>query len=1247
MTRRKKIVHYYFIYPLAITLSLLSLAIGLASFFLLNVHNYQSTIKNMLSNATGYNVNFSGIHGSFNLRFQPTVKIENIDISDKNNHHSFVHINNLNLSASYRSFSLGKIALSQIQLDGIDLTLSYDKNYDLILNGEILTNLKSKSKSSFDAERFLLDLHEFDVSNLNMVFINQMYDLNPIRLKNTTFNFINNYGNRHSLLIKSTIGKSEFNSKLIFQGKSIKDISQWSAGDLVISDQDSANNNIYLKANISKGNLELLDLKFNSNMRQFFVFNNTIKGKGDLLGDIHVSRISKNDYKLEGKDLTINTPNGSILNHSLLTGRYTLDKGGEIHLSKVDLGGVSSLKIYQFSDKVNLGGYFESLNFSWNGVLLHPINMLLQGDFKDVSINSSESTIPSVNNINGDFVVSKESGSVNLSLQNSELVYPWQYNKPIFINKIGSIINWVAESNSGVVLNWQNSSLQTKDFSLNTSGDYYLESGILNLSAKIDKLKVVDAPNYIPKRNIAVANFIKSAMPTGILTNLTLSINGEASKIPFINGGGTLNYSESFSDITLKFSKTWGDVSHINGDLTAVNQKIKVDIVSAKLNNFGVSNTSYVVPDFMADYPVINMSGFGSGQTADFIDYLKTTPLSSNLKYQPKMLYGKSEVSIKLDLPIMTPEKLKLSGKWKVISNDIDFGTEVPYIDNLNGVLNFTNDGVSKSKLSAQMLGSNIEVNILDKKHYQVFSPNLDYGALGDFAGFHNNIIMGRASTVLNYDLINSNISIDSDLNGVKFNAPEPLGKKESEIKQLRLNFDQNNNKLNLSYSDRLFAILNFNNSMKFQSLKVGLGTKELHIKYNNNFPITINARLKNLYITKWLDFFKELPSAKGSNKTNYPMQLELHTDALWLGGYNIDGGSIDASFNNKVVAQINMPDIYGDLVYQKNKLWVNLDKLILSSSNLVDNNKVAKVQKSQSSLPDIFIKIKNLYLQNHYVGELGASILQRNNTIYIENASVDNFASQTSFRLIDHDVSKPKEYTELRLRSQIKDYGKTISKLNIGDNLKGGDGVFDLGLKWRGGITDFGVKKTLGYATLNIKNGEFSHINPGIFGTLLGVVSLNSITNMGNLNLNTFFGKGFVFNSWDMKVDIIFDKLRVENLKLVSNSASISSFGTVSLKDDTVDSYLTVEPRLGTAVATTAGVVTLNPIIGGIVYVGEALIGNPINKALGLSYHITGKVTNPTITKFDFSEQIQNNFLSSTNIISHPASIFDVEVNK
>ena len=1254
MRHRKRFIHYYVMYPLAVVVSLIILLAAIASFFLLNIHNYQTSIKNILVSSTGYDINFSKINGSFNLHFQPAISIDNIDISDIKTHRKFLHIDNLKISVSYRSISLGKVVLSHIELDGISLTLKYDKDYNLSINGEVVSNLKSKTKSSFDFEKFLLELHGVDLSNINLNFINQMYDLNPINLRQVNLSLINNKGFNHSLTLKTIFGRSEVNSQLKFQGKSFSDVSNWKSGELHIFDHDNKDHKINLKANVLNGNLEHLDLKFNSNLHQLFALNNPVKGKADLLGEIHINKNSKGVYEVWGNDLNINAESGSILNHAIILGSYSLYKGGAINLSKVNLDGISSLNLYKFSDKVSLGGYFESVGFSWGGNLLKPDNIRLNTRFHNIVVNSSESNIPSINNINGGLELGDNSGSVYIGLKNSKLDYPVQLVKPITIESLNATANWFVESSLGTVFNLQKAMLQTKDFTLNTSGRYYKESDLIDLKANIESVKVVAVPNYIPKSKKVISDFIKSALLSGSLNNLSLSINGKVNKIPFNNGGGMFVYRESFSDVTLKFDPAWGVITHVDGDLIAQNQSVKVNISSGRIINFNISNTSSTISNFMANNPIMNMDGYGSGTTSDFIDYLKTTPLKSKLTYLPQGIAGKSEITIKLELPIVTPDKLNLRGGWGFIDNNIDFGAKAPYISNLNGVLNFTHKGIIASNLSANALNSNLKINILDNGHYQLFSPNLDYVALGELFGVpKNNILSGRAATLLDYDTINEHISISSDLQGVKFDAPEPLNKNESEIKQIILNFNQNINQLNINYSDTLYAFINMDEHMQFKSGKVGLGTSELNIKHNNNAPLTINTNLKNLYITKWTDFFSQLSSSDGSSGVGssiYPIQIQLKTDALWVDNYNIDGGTIDAAVDiNKIVVGINMPDIHGDLIYQKNKLWLNLDKLLISNANFVDvpSKPKANVNASKTTIPDIFMKIKNLYVQNHYFGELNARALQRNNTLYIESATLNNFSSKTIFRIIDHRLGESKEYTELRLRTQIKDYGTTINKLNLGGNLKSGHGVFDLGLKWRGGVSDFGIKKTLGYATLSIKNGEFTQVNPGLFGALLGVVSLSSLTNEGGLNLNTFFGKGFAYDSWNMKVDIMFDQLKVENLKLVSDAASISSFGMLNLNNNTVDSYLTVEPRLGAAVATTAGIVTLNPIIGGIVYLGQALIGNPVNKVLSLSYHITGNVTDPNIVNVDLSNQIKNNFVSSTNILSNPSSIFDLELNK
>lgn len=436
-------------------------------------------------------------------------------------------------------------------------------------------------------------------------------------------------------------------------------------------------------------------------------------------------------------------------------------------------------------------------------------------------------------------------------------------------------------------------------------------------------------------------------------------------------------------------------------------------------------------------------------------------------------------------------------------------------------------------------------------------------------------------------------------------------------------------------------------------------------------------------------------PNNKNTSKPDFLKEeifFDWTTKAVWLDNYNIDGGNVTGSFiNNLFDVKFDFSDIYGQVDYYLNKNFVNinLNKLIINTKNIVGattessiinlvkvkqvkhSNKsqfVAKQnsrrkertilsQKVESSffneseiyvdnrdvnapkvnIPDIKLYIKNLYFQNHYLGSLTTNIVQRNNNLYVESASLINQVSTTIFRIIEYNVNpdgSKKHYTDLRLRTNINNLGKLFTKLDLGDDLTKGHGLFDLTLNWGGGIKDFNLYKNKGKISMHVKDGTFTQIKPGLFGSLFGVVSLTSITHAGQLNMNTFFGQGVTFEDWDTDIDLVYNRLDIKNLTLTSPSATIKSFGTLDIQNMNIDSYLTVEPRLGATVATTAGIVTLNPIIGLFVYAGQAIIGNPINKLLAISYHITGTVDEPKMTKVNLNDQIQHNFSSSANLV-------------
>ncbi len=420
---------------------------------------------------------------------------------------------------------------------------------------------------------------------------------------------------------------------------------------------------------------------------------------------------------------------------------------------------------------------------------------------------------------------------------------------------------------------------------------------------------------------------------------------------------------------------------------------------------------------------------------------------------------------------------------------------------------------------------------------------------------------------------------------------------------------------------------------------------------------------------------------------------FDLNTKAIWLDTYNIDGGNIHGSINCNIIdLNFDLPAIYGKVNYYiaNNFVNINLNKLIISTKNFVDDDNIkstaidfnkrkqimqenkkqfvsvktsTRKDKRNSALrhvesnffneseiyidnrdlnspkikiPDIKIFIKNLYLENHYAGKFQANVVQRNNNLYIESASINNNSSDTIFRIIEHNINpngSKKHYTDLRLQTNIKNLGELFAKLNLGDDLKGGSGLLDVTLNWGGGIKDFNLYHNKGKIYMNVKKGVFSQIKPGLLGSLFGVVSLSSITHASELNLNAFFGHSLNFDDWTTNIDLVHNSLNIRDLIITTPSAKIKSFGTININTMHLDSYLTIEPRLSATVATTAGIVTLNPVIGAFVYAAAFIVGDPVNKLLAISYHITGNVDQPTMKKVDLNDQIQHNLTSSANI--------------
>lgn len=1305
MRIKRRLLRKLVFYPILGLLSLILLMGVIFSLLLINIHHFDKQIKKTIFEKTGFELNFSKIQGKFNLKLQPEVIIDNLTVSKSHNPVPFFRLQKFDFAISNASLYKMTFILGHLELRGSTDIIEYDKNENLIVNQQIIANLKpTKAPSPFNVEAFLLQQQDIHLSDLDIMIINSKDKLKPIHLKAVDLRLDNPDKLNHSLIFKSQNRKSDINLLLKLHGTKLSEVSSWQDGDLILTNKDKFNHSVDIKAKVKDGRLLFLDADFDTIGRQVLSLNNAVESNTVLSGQIKVEEDTSGRYSINGKNLIIRTESGYFLNHATLSGSYKFGQAGDIHLSGFSLDGLSSFRMTQLSDKLVTRGDINNINFKWYGRITKPDDFILNAQLNNIAVVSQESNTPSIDKINGDVIVKPKSGTLNLSLLQSKVTFPKQLKQPITITKFINTTNWAIESHNQFKLVWKDSLFETKDFSVLVSGDYDSNESHINLHAKTPKLPIPMIPNYLPQQNMKeVISFIKDNMPKGSLNNLDLQVNGDVTKIPFSKGGGELKFTAQYNDVTLKFAPDFAPGEHLTGTILSHNQGVTLKLNSGNLGKFNVSKTNIAAPDLFADNILVNLDGYGSGQTADFIDYLRLTPLKTAVDGLPKKMTisGPSEVFLKLKLPTSTPKKMDLSGNWHFQNNNFSFDSSLPSISNINGRMNFSGNGIKQSNFTANVLNSNIELSLSDKQIIQLYWPDLDYSTVMQFyfKGRSKDLLQGRAMTKVTYSVKDSSTEFYTDLRGVSINAVTPLSKSESDVREVTIHTHRlpgnNGMQVDVNYAKIFFAAIDLSEKMEFKQAKIGIGTDDYYLKHQNGkAPLTIRANLLDFNINNWLAFAKKLQgltsestnvaahaesnspayatnAGVADNKTSvgrsgvYPVQIELATKSIWYNNYNIDGGSIDILVNeSKVNGKIDTPSIAGQCAYEinQNKLDLSLSHLLISTSNFMNiavagPNKISTESniepthksKTKAKVPDINLSIQDLYYQDHYLGSLKALVLQRNNALYIESFALNDKASSTKLRLIDHyATAESTEYTELRVRTQIYNFGALINKLDFGNDIRQGNGMADLSLNWSGGVEDFNMKKAEGIASLSVKKGEFRHINPGLLGSLFGVVSLTSITGVTSLNMNTFFGKGFAFDSLDTYVEILNDQIKIKNLKLVGTSATIKTFGKINLTHNTIDSYLTVEPRLGATVATTAGIVTLNPIVGVIVYAGQAIVGNPVNKLLAINYHITGDIENPTMEKTDLSDQIIHNFNSSTGSLQHPVSaISNIQINQ
>lgn len=1331
------------------------------TYLFLNLDHYHNKINHLILKKTGYQVGYTRLNTGFD-GLEPNLRISNLSLCNPKTQQIFFKIKQINLTLSYSSLIYLQPIFSEISLSGSTLSFEYDQQNNLLLNHEILTNLATPSASTFDWEQFFLQQKNVSIANIDLSLLDSKHKIHPMIINKLYFHAENLGSNQHNLNLNVKFPHSHLEAKLNFNGTKLSQIDNWENGLLHINSVGLKGYLLNLDAKVDDGELKSIETTLDSNQQPVNAYTNQIANISDFKGHLSVKQITPQGYVISAPDLVIKTRYGYLFDHASIDGGFTLGTGGYLNLKRLKLAGINNLlKISEINDKLTLSGTIDMVNLTWKGKILKPYDFNLTTSFSDLALNSTESSIPSFNHLNGLINAGESYGQINLTMNNGVLSYPKFIYQPYQIQHFNSELNWNIESNHKVNLAWQQTNLQMPEISLNSSGNYRQAESNVNATITLNSLKLNQIYKILPTTvNKATIKDLQQNLTSGSLNKTIIKINGNPEKFPFKHESGTFTLNGEINNTSYNFIPKWTGFSNLNGKLNAKNQNINLKVTSANLDQLSLQGTSLGINDISQKHMTLTGDIHINGSHEDYLDYARKSPHQeqvTELEDQLTQITGSAHTNIKLSLPLNSPNHLKLSGSYAVESSQIDLKSPAIKISAIQGKLNFSQNGLEKSRISAQTLNSPLELNLLNRNELSINSANLDYESVTTLIKPQLlQVIHGRAPVNITYNLVTQQLQFHSNLFGVQIMAPAPLAKAESSTSSdldIALNLDADHHQLQINYAQQLAAQANFDNQFNLTRLYLGVGTNNLvpPTTMSESSPININVFLEQTFINEWANFFKKLRSPESIPSENenleilaktdikqgesketeshpeytpviehklWPINMDLTTNAFWLSNYNMVGGKINLQIDpESIVAQISTPDIEGKAEYliTDNKLNLNLQRLIFSSKNFYtsaesipeplpqytesqilgafalvngesnplnesnletypilagihqilqapdpivedkdteESEYLPSLGESATALPPIKeepqelldlpttnMKIRDLYLEDYYWGSLSGHVYQQDDSLYLENFVIKNQALLTHFNLTNHCMSCSTDgggYVALNLHSDIHNFGSFVIKLNQGDMFSNGNGTLDVSAEWPGGLANFKRDKINARVGLNINDGTLVHVNPGLFGALMGVINFSAlnISNINHFSLNSFFGKSLAYKNLNANIHMENDVVEIENLELLGDVAKINSFGNYYPESNTVDTYVTVEPRIGGTVATTAGIITLNPIVGLFVYLGEKLIGDPINKALAISYHVEGNIENPTLKQTKISKQLMQNFKSSLDFL-------------
>ncbi|MDR2688667.1 MAG: TIGR02099 family protein [Azoarcus sp.] len=872
-------------------------------------------------------------------------------------------------------------------------------------------------------------------------------------------------------------------------------------------------------------------------------------------------------------------------------------------------------------------GHLQDLKLAWQGQTDAPDSWSLATRFENIGFDAWE-TVPGLGGWSGSIDGNAGEGRFALTGQNAVIDLPEVFEQSrLAFASLDAEGGW-RRRDGRLELSLERATFANADAAGSATGRYWLEAngpGEIDLSAHLTRAEGAAVWRYLPRIiGPDTHGWIKNAIQRGRVNDTELLLKGRLADFPFRDGNGQFLAVIKITGARLDYTPGWPAVEDIEGELRFAGAGLTITARRARMLGAQLERVTAAIPNLHDD--IMTLSGVARGPSKEFLRFIAETPLAGRLGFADRIdVEGDGQLDLTLRLPLRHLDATQIKGGYRFNANSITLVDGLT-LDGATGKLDFTADTLVIPSFQARLLGEPVtlagrtndsgrfELLAHGKNSIAAIRKTFDWPVLDQLDGvFDWNLELGVDPQAVRF-------TVHSGLEGFSSRLPAPLAKQADENWPLSVEVTT---AANASAPSRFAATLNKKLDLALE--RDAAGRWRGGFGFNQpvrvaDVGIWIAASLDDIDIDAWR---AALDNGNDEQEATLPLAgVALEAQRLRVFGQNLSDLKLHAlSDSGGWKAQLASTEAQGELDWRQTgdgMVTARLRRLALGSKDdeegaatAADAN--ADAELSPRRLPGLDVQVDSFALGARELGQLEIRARNQHDLWQLEY-----FAVRHPEALLTGSGSwqaGKTTRTQIDFTLDTANAGHFLQALGYANTVRGGQAKLFGQLDWQGAPIHIDYPTLSGALALDASNGQFEQLAPGM-GRLLGILSLQALPRRVTLDFRDVFSHGFVFDRIVGNIAITDGVMRTQAIVINGPAARARMRGTVDIAAETQDLRVNVQPTLAESVAIAAAAGMVNPVAGAVTYLGQKVLGDPIEKLFAYEYKITGNWADPVVEK-------------------------------